>query len=32
MAMEAGCWLLKGTYWIDTNELVGTEVTSERGE
>lgn len=31
MVMEAGCWLLKGTYWIDTDELVGAEVASERG-
>lgn len=31
MVMEAGCWLLKGTYWVDTDELVGAEVASERG-
>lgn len=27
MAMAAGYWLLKGAYWIDTDELVGAEMT-----
>lgn len=31
MAMAAGYWLLKGAYWIDTDKLVGAEMTSERG-